>query len=693
MIFCYLYLTINLCYYKDVMRQLATSFLIIAFFFQVTSLTAEAAIIPNDPDYQNQWYLQKINAHVAWERINSSPNITIAVIDAGLQIDHPDLKDNIWVNYKEIAGNDLDDDKNGFIDDFNGWDFVTNTPDPSPKFETGWTESGVAHGTMVAGIIAAMGNNNLGVTGVTWRAKLMPLRVLNDKGEGRISDVVRAVDYAINNGADIINLSFVGFTFSDSLQAALRRANEAGVIVVAAAGNEQSDGEGYNTDETPIYPVCYGADNPLIIGVAATDPLDQKTSFSSYGFRCIDITAPGVSFFNTITQGSNPNNPQLLYDGYWSGTSMAAPIISGTLALIAEINPDLSPAKIVNVLFKTADNISLLNPNYLGQLGAGRVNVSRAVETARELLYSRLGRLLLAPASGGQSVILTDQSGHKLTDWVIEEALSQGATVAAGDISGNGDSEIIIAAGKGAAPEIKIYNRQGKLIGRFFAYHPNFKGGMSVAVADLDGNGQAEIITGAGPGGGPHVRVFNQRGQLKGQFFAAGEYFRGGVNVAAGDIDGKGGAKIVIGLGAGSDPAVKIFDRHGNLLGAFLAYDKSFKGGVKVTVANLDGRVDRKHEIITAPGAGHEPLVRIFSDRGELKRSFLAFNRSWQSGFSLAAGDLNNNGLADIVVGAQAGGDPQVRVFSGQGQLLESFYAWEGDYLGGVNVGVVRLLN
>ncbi len=676
------------------MYKRLTFFLIFLIAFGAMPLAVFSAVVPNDPYFKEQWYLQKIKADLAWERIKASPNITIAVIDSGVQIDHPDLQANIWVNQNEIAGTGLDDDNNGFIDDIHGWDFVSNTADPSPKFDAGWSESGLSHGTMVAGIIGAVGNNNIGVSGVTWQAKIMPLRVLNNQGEGRISDVVRAIDYAINNGADIINLSFVGFTYSASLQAAINRATEAGVIVVAAAGNEQINGQGFNTDDVPIYPACYGANNPLVIGVAATDALDQKTDFSSYGFACIDIAAPGVSFFNTITKGANRLQPNLLYDGYWSGTSMSAPVISGTLALIAEINPKLSPPEIVDVLFKTADNISWLNPDYLGRLGAGRVNVYRAVETARELLYSRLGRLLVVPAqSSDLPGLLSDQAGNTLKEWDLATAIKNGAKVAAGDISGNGESEIIIGSGPGSEPEIKIFNRAGKLIGRFFAYNRNFLGGMSVAVADLDGNGQGEIIVGAGPGGGPHVRIFDQRGNLKGQFFAADLNFRGGVNVAAGSIDGRPGAKIVIGLGPGSDPAVKIFDRWGNLLGAFLAYEKSFKGGVVVAVANIDGRVDRKDEIIVAPGPGRSPQVKIFSDQAKLKKSFLAFSANWQNGVSLAAGDLNNNGLADIVVGALAGGDPQIRIWNGQGQLLESFYVWDRDFDGGVNVGVIQLLN
>ncbi|MDP3836916.1 MAG: S8 family serine peptidase [bacterium] len=679
------------------MRRFIASFFIGLF---VLVPVAGASFLPNDPYFSNQWYLTRIKAPAAWEKINRSPNIVIAVIDAGVQIDHPDLKDNIWVNSREIPGNGIDDDRNGFIDDINGWDFVTNTPDPSPKFDEGWTESGISHGTMVAGIIAAAGDNRQGIAGLTWRAQLMPLRALNDKGEGSVGSVIRAIDYAVNNGADIINLSFVGFTYSQALHDAIARAYNAGVIVVAAAGNEQDDGVGYNTDQNPIYPACYDGVNGenMVIGVAATDALDQKADFSSYGFKCVDITAPGVSFFSAITYGGNPQERDRYYDGFWSGTSMATPVITGTLALIAEANPHLRPTEIVNILLQSTDNISRLNPNYLGQLGTGRVNVDRSVTVAQERLYSRLGRLLINPtanvgdATSTQELILADKSGVALKQWALSESV--GGIFAAGDVDANGEQEIVSASAAGQEPYVSIYGPDGTLRGRFLVFDRNFKGGFSLAVADVNDDGLDEIIVGAGAGGGPHVRIFDHKGRLKGQFFSFENSFRGGVNVAAGNIDAIGAAEIVAARGAGGTPEVKIFDRRGNLQGQFFAYEREFRGGVQIAIANTDGRNDRnKDEIITVPGAGKEALIKIFSNKAVLKKSFLAFGRNWQGGVSLAAGDLDNDGRADIVVSALAGATPHVRAFSGQGELMESFYAYDQNYSGGVHVGVIDINN
>lgn len=681
------------------MKKILTSFFAI-FFLMAPALGA--SFLPNDTFYGYQWYLARIQAPSAWEKVNMSPDIIVAIIDAGIEIDHPDLKDNIWTNVKEIPDNQIDDDSNGFIDDVNGWDFVQNLPDPSPKFDDNWTESGISHGTTVAGIIAATGNNHQGITGITWRAKLMPLRALNDKGEGKISSVIRAIDYAINNGADIINLSFVGFSYSQALQDAIQRAYDDGVIVVAAAGNEQADGEGYNSDVDPIYPACYDGQNGenMVIGVAATDALDQKADFSSYGFKCVDITAPGVSFFGTITPGGNPLDLNKEYDGFWSGTSMAAPVISGSLALIAEANPQLNSRDIVNVLFQSADNISRLNPEYLGQLGNGRVNLDRAINIAKERLYSRLGKLMLIPdtvsnniASTSSSLEIRDKGGVILESLTLTEDAG-GQAFASGDVDGNNEDEIIVGSPVGSEPYINIYGPSGDLRGRFLVYGRNFKGGFSVAVADINDDGKAEIIVGAGAGGGPHVRIFDHKGILRGQFFAYEESFHGGVNVAAGNIDGRGAAEIITARGEGGSPEIKIFDRHANLQGQFFAYEKDFKGGVQLAIANTDGRNDNnKDEIIVAPGPGREPLIKIFSNKAVLKKSFFAYTKNWQGGINIAASDLDNDGRADIVTGAMPGATPHVRVFSGQGELVESFYAYANTFSGGVKVGVINIIN
>jgi len=673
------------------MKKLITSFFVI---FLIGVGPVSAALTPNDPYYSNQWYLAKIKADSAWDKISSAPDIVIAVIDSGIEVGHPDLKDNIWRNTGEIPGNGLDDDHNGFIDDVGGWDFVNNVNNPSPKFLSGWTESGVSHGTMVAGIIAASGNNNEGIAGLAWRAKIMPLKALNDRGEGRISDVVRAIDYAASNGADIINLSFVSFNYSEALQEAIRRAHKAGAIIVAAAGNEQSVGAGYNIDKTPIYPACYeGAwGENMVIGVAATDALDQKAKFSSYGSRCVDLSAPGISFFSTVTPGSVAGDPNRIYDGYWSGTSMAAPLVSATLALIEQANPELSAREVVNILFAATDNISKLNPDYPGQLGNGRLNVNRAVELAKEGLFSRLGRLFIVPVKGDKEPKLTAVNGDLAGK--LSKIDFKGGSVAAGDINGDSSEELILGAAAGSEPQIRILSPSGKLLKQFLAYDKKFRGGVNVAVGDLNNDDRLEILAAPASQAAGQVRIFDYNGKLIKQFSVGNKYWRGGLNLAVGDIDADGSTEIIAAAASGNEPKVNILTAGGKLLQSFYAYEKKFRGGVKVAVASLNGRAGHnKAEIITAPGSGRESQIKIWDDRAQLKKQFLAYGVNWRGGVNLAAGDLNNDGLAEIATGASPGAAPHVRVFDGRGELLESFYAWEEGFNGGANIAIIKINN
>ena len=662
--------------------------------------TYYSAIIPSDSYYNNAWYLNKIKAADAWDIVRETPNVTIAIIDSGVQISHPDLRENIWINRAEIGGDNIDNDNNGYVDDINGWDFVDDIPDPTPKFDSDFSEDGVVHGTVVAGIAAAAGNNAAGVTGVTWRAKIMPLRVLNGRGEGDTNKVVRAVDYAILNGADIINFSFVGFDFSSQLNMAIKRAYDAGIIVVAAAGNEGEDGLGHSLDDKKMYPVCNdGSSENWVVGVAATDPLDQKSNFSSFGYDCIDISAPGVSMFSTsVYSPDNAGNGvkfDKYYDGYWSGTSMAAPVVSGVIALIKQVNPNLDRDEVVKILLDTSDNINKLNPEYFGKLGAGRVNAYRAVLKAKAIFVDYESKIVVSPASNKSSNIkIVGKKGELNNEFfAYTENFKGGANIATGDVDGDGYEEIVVGAGNGGGPHVVIFDSSGNLKYQFFAYNPGFRGGVNVAVGDIDGDGIDDIITGAGVGGGPHVRVFNKDGEVMGQFFAYNENFRGGVNVSSGDVDGDGELEIVTGTGVGGGPQVRIFKANGKVLGQFFAYNENFRGGVKVHVGDIDGGTSRnKREIITSPGPGGGPHVRIFNETGAVLNQFFVFDERFRGGVNIALGDVNNDNKMEIIAGAGPGGTPHLRVYSTNGTLLSSFYAYESGFEGGLNVSAIKLI-
>ena len=272
------------------------------------------------------------------------------MIDTGVDTSHVDLAANIWTNPGEIPGNSIDDDGNGYVDDVHGWDFVEG--DTVPQDDD-------SHGTHQAGIIGAVGNNGGGVTGVNWTTSIMPLRVIGPSSTNT-SDVISAIDYAVANGADIINLSFESPDFSQGLSDAIDAAYSAGCLIVSSAGNDTAD-----NDTTPQYPASYASDG--IISVAATDRNDVLATFSNYGATSVDIAAPGVSIL-----GTTPGDTYSFY----SGTSQAAAEVSGAAALLLSQHPDWTPDQIKAQLLGTADAQDSLAGKVVS---GGRLDVGRAV--------------------------------------------------------------------------------------------------------------------------------------------------------------------------------------------------------------------------------------------------------------------------------------------------------------------------
>ncbi len=225
---------------------------------------------------------------MAWTKTQGNANVVIAVIDTGVDYEHSDIVKNIWTNPDEIPGNGRDDDRNGFVDDANGWDFAEEDNTPSDPH---------GHGTHVAGTIGAVGNNELGISGVMWNVKIMPIRYLDSAARGDMVGAVRSIEYAILNGAHIINASWGGDEFSLLLRDVIMTAHEEGVIFVAAAGND----DGSNNDGAPTYPASY--DLPNIISVAATGQDGLLADFSNVGPTSVDLAAPGVDIISLNAHG------------------------------------------------------------------------------------------------------------------------------------------------------------------------------------------------------------------------------------------------------------------------------------------------------------------------------------------------------------------------------------------------------
>jgi subtilisin family serine protease len=324
--------------------------------------------LPNDPflatsgtwgqPYQDLWGLFAIGAPAAWDTAQGD-GIVVAVVDTGVDYNHPDIAANMWTNLNEIDGNFIDDDGNGFMDDVRGWNFVFNNNNPMD-------DNG--HGTHVAGTIAALGDNGLGVIGVAWHAHIMPVKALDSNGFGFDFTLAPAIVYAASNGADIINASWGGQGTSDSIEEAIQFATGMGTVFVAAAGN-------FSEDAMNFFP----ASSPEAITVASQGPFGNFSFFSNFGPK-IDASAPGEDILSL--QAANTFQGQPVIDGYarMSGTSMAAPHVSGAAALILSGNPSYSSEQVRQII-----HISNTSVPFDSRFGAGKLNAATAVTIVNPL--------------------------------------------------------------------------------------------------------------------------------------------------------------------------------------------------------------------------------------------------------------------------------------------------------------------
>ena len=342
-----------------------------------------ASLTPADPSYAQLWGLHNtgqtggvadadIDAPEAWEIATGSRSIRVGVIDTGIDYNHPDLAANIWTNPGEIAGNGIDDDANGYIDDIHGWDFANDDADPMDDH---------FHGTHCAGTIGGVGGNALGVVGVNWQVTLVAIKFLGLYG-GTTSDAVESVSYATLLGLDLTSNSWGGGGYSEALREAIAEAGAAGQLFIAAAGNSAQ-----NTDLAVNYPSGYDLDN--IVSVAATDHADQLASFSNYGSVSVDLGAPGVAIYSTD-----------LGSGYQSlsGTSMATPHVAGAAALVLAHRGPLSPAELKEALLENVDPIPALADK---TVTGGRLNVAAALGTPDALAITSASSTTLSGTPGG----------------------------------------------------------------------------------------------------------------------------------------------------------------------------------------------------------------------------------------------------------------------------------------------------
>ncbi len=614
------------------------------------------AVVSNDTLYADQWYLERIAAPTAWNTAKGSPDMVVAVLDTGIDLNHPDLAERLWKNTAEIPNNGKDDDNNGYVDDFDGWDFVSNDRDPSVSLHLATNQDAVSHGTLVAGLIAAETNNNYGFAGVTWEGKVMPLRMLDEAGVGTEQDAAEAIDYAVANGAKVINMSFAGDHAGLLLSQAAERAYEAGVVIVSALGNNAT-----NVNLQPVYPACislHGVD--FIIGVTSVDDQDRGSDFSNYGSDCADLAAPGEGIMGLgyldSTQGYTD-----FFSGPWNGTSTSSPLVAGAVAILLGAYPDLTPEQVVTVLKLSVDPITSV-VGQAGSFGVGRLNIARALEV------------------GASFSSFVPGTAHEDKEPLPAEA-------EASEFSPEHYSFVALGAPAGERPDVRVYRADGIPYATFTAYTLNFSGGVRTILEDFDDDGIPEVVTAAGESGGPHIRIFKAFGSVVNEFFAYSKESTHGVNISVGDIDADGQAEIVTAVGQGVSNDVVVWSQAGEEKLRFAVSGFAPDAPLMVAVADIDS--DWQGEILVW-SPEKDSHVAIYNHDGSLFNS-LSLDSVPHDGIALSTGDFDGDSQDEIVASVPTADGASIRLYNKIGAFVGGFSLTQPNLIGGAEVHVADI--
>jgi subtilisin family serine protease len=524
------------------------------------------ALVPNDPQLNLKGGVESLQLPQAWDISQGSSDVIVAVIDAGVDITNPDLAENVWLNPREQTDG-VDNDGNGLIDDVRGWNFVKNNGDVRPSaLVSESSRIGLNHGSVIAGIIGAVGNNGKGGSGVNWRVKILPLKILDERGEGDTDLAVKAIDYAIQKKASIINLSFVGPTPSLDFIQAVRRAYRAGILVIAAAGNAPEGMTGTDLNDSPQYPVCF--DDPLkeenwVIGVAALAEDGRLAPFSNFGNKCIDIAAPGSRVPSTVLYDAASGNTDI-YGGGWSGTSIAAPFVSGVAALVKSVQPKWGPDEIRKALFDTVDPIP---GNITRSAGLGSVNAFKAVRYAEQGGDGGLAKgFYIAPVKTGKGVVahVLDTQFKETKSFAVAPAGAVDVQITTGDTQASGVAQIIATTSNNKGSLVRYFQRDGKLTKEFRPFGNKERGTMPVYSADVDGNGADEIVVGSNKL--RQALILEGNGKVRGTIVVPEK--KGSIYVAADRLPDR--SVVVTAVQQGKQVIVYVWDQFGTYLSDFV---------------------------------------------------------------------------------------------------------------------------
>lgn len=614
------------------------------------------AFVPNDPFVSQQSY-ELTNVYEAWDQVTGSRDVVVAVIDNGFDTFHPDLRENVWKNEDEIANNGIDDDNNGFIDDVYGWNFFAGNNDPRPNvglLSEATIESGsLHHATVVASIIGAKGDNNQAGAGINWNVRLMNIKILGSNGEGHIANFFDAIQYAVDNGADVINISLIS-NFDSGVTEAIQYAYDHNVVVVAAAGNDN-----VHLNFSPQYPVCgdLGSSVTKVLGVSAISPDRRIAEFSNVGSDCVDITAPGVDIGGAVRFSPSAGLTDKFMNG-WEGTSFAAPFVSGAAALVKSIQPTWHADDIYKALLSTIDKTPTNDEAaYANLFGKGLLQIDKAVAYALAESGS-----VVAPKSSPMLVFFDEAAGGVR---LLDLAASTDTTVRHPQLAGtngmtmvrdNGELRYVVSKSVGpTASEITVYTRAFRKVRSWVV---PLGGALDLVAGNVHGTATSEIIVSPQSASTDVFRVYSLDGKLVKRVF---------------NIEGHTGARVSVVSGEERWEEI-VVSTAGDRGVDIVRYDTTFSPSDSFTVQYLRaaGDVDvmvagRQSYYVVAAGEGDRSFVGVHTSDGKLVRRFYGADKTYRGGLSMTVSDYTGDGVRDIVVGpSHAGQDARVYTLGGK---------------------------
>jgi len=604
----------------------------------------KAQMIPNDPYYPSNgcWGLRKIGCEQAWDATQGK-NVVVAVVDSGVDYNHEDIAENIWLNIDETPGDGIDNDNNGYIDDARGWDFIGSSH-VNPREDNDPMDI-AGHGTQCAGIIAAVGNNNIGVIGVAPKAKIMIVKGLSDSGVGSSSALADCVRYAADNGADVISSSWGSYNTQQILTDAFHYADSLGVVCVAGAGNDNKD----MSDFTP-------ANIDTVIAVAATDPQDNKASFSNYGSK-IAVSAPGVGILLLSANGASTGT----YYAISSGTSYAGPHVAGMAALIASEYPTFSNNDIRTRILASCEDLGISGKDTY--FGFGRINSGFILDPPDRIWIISISAADIAGDGDGKV-----EQGETIALTVTLETFASdlsnvSATLRSGDpfaaiqnsFSTFGNIQKSTPADNSAGAFTFIVNNDcpakhsidftlnitadGYSADEFISITvlpawPLKTGAFSItsspAVADINGDGDLETLVGSDDG---YLYCVNKEGNFVWRYQTGGAV----QSPAVADIDRDGDLEILAGSG---DGYLYCLDKAGDLAWRYQTGEGIYSSSPAIADINGDGDL----EILFG---SNDCYLYCLDKTGKLA---WRYQTGWSIQSSPAVADINGDGDLEILV-------------------------------------------